>query len=596
MGMKPIYGVVQPYPAEAVKAVDYTQTADVLYAVHINYAPRKVVRFNHTDWRWSTIAFGPLIAAPTGCSVAATTPNTTGYVAQTYKYKATAIKDSAPVQESRASSSFQVDNDLSLQGNYNTVTVPAPSGDVSRHVIYKEQGGVYGYIGATEGTTFKDNNIQPLLSETPPTGEDPFGADDSGDNPSSICFHQQRLFLGGTKNVINGTWASRSADPENMDRSRPARADDSLSYAILAEKVNAITNLTSLDELLQLTTDSIFAIQGGDNKVITPGDINPKRISGRGAKKVKPLVVDEVAFFAPSRSAGLRTLGFTFEIEGYKSNNVAIFAPHLFKGREIVKMVYQEEPFSCIWARLSDGVLLCFTWEAEQEVWGWAEMAIDGTVEDIETIPEQGYDRLYALIRRTIDETEHLFIERMALPHTTDITTACHLDCSVTQVFDPPQNVIRGLWHLEGATVSASYDGYVAHDLVVANGMIALPEGNTGSVVTVGLRYSGRIETLPAALTQGTQSNHVNRQQIGDAVVRTVDTRGIEIGAGGTLLEQVEPKDGDDATELMDVSAIDYRVPVPGNWQDTSTVVIEQNEPLPAHIIAIFATLIGSKT
>jgi hypothetical protein len=594
MGIRRIYEAVSPYPHTEVGKLDYTQTADVMYQVSLNYAPRKLERFGHTDWRFETLTFGPVINPPTGHSVSATSPNTTGFVSTNYKYKVTSIKDSFPVQESRASTIISVNNDLTLQGNYNTITVPAPSGNIARHVIYKEQSGVYGYIGATDGTTFQDRQIQPLLSETPPAGEDPFVGD--GNYPGAITLHQQRLTFGGTKNIINGIWMSRSADLENMDRSRPARADDSLSFALMAEKVNSITTLTSADNLLSLTSDSIFAIQGSENNgAITPSEINPKRVSGRGARKIKPLTIDVATFFITSRSTAMRALGFSFEIQGYKSDNVSIFSPHLFKLYAPLKMVYQEEPHSCIYVLREDGNVLAFTWEAEQQVWGWSLLETNGTVEDIETIPESGFDRLYALIRRTIDGVEHLFHERMALPHT-DITQACHLDCSMTQAYDPPRSRITGVWHLVGATVSMIYDGFVAHDLgpvSALDGGVDVPEGIEASIITIGLRYSGRIETLPAALTQGLSSNHVNRQQIGDIVVRTIDTRGIEIGASGAPLEQVEPKDGQDVGELMDVSAVDYKATPPGDWKDTSTIVIEQNEPLPAHVVGIFAKLLG---
>lgn len=592
MGGRRIYDQVTPYDQTLVKALDYAQTADVMYLASIDLDLQKLQRYGHTDWRWATVTFGPSIAAPTSISVAATTPNTTGYVGQTYNYRVTSIKDVAPVQESRASSTISVTNDLTLAGNYNTITVPAPAGNISRHVIYKEQGGIYGYVGATEGTTFRDQQIQPLLSETPPVGEDPFAGD--GNKPGTLSFHQQRLMLGGTRNIVNGVWGSRSADLENMDRSRPARADDSLAFALLAERVNGVAALVSSDELLVLTTDSIFSIQGNQSGVVTPSDINPKHNSGRGSKRVKPLRVDNVTFFVPSRSNSLRTLGFSFDIQGYKSDNVSIFAPHLFKHFGLLKIVYQEEPFSCIYGLRGDGKILAFTWEAEQQVWGWSVLETKGFVLDIETIPENGFDRLYALIQRTmVDTSVRKFHERMALPHEY-IEQACHLDCALTQTYNPAQDHISGAWHLEGETVSMIYDGYVAHDLVVTGGKAFIPNGETASIITVGYRYSGRVETLPAALTQGLSSNQVNRQQIGDVVVRTIDTRGIEIGASGAPLEQVEPKDGTEAGELLDVSAIDYKVVPAGDWKDTSTIIIEQNEPLPAHIVAIFAKLLGA--
>lgn len=593
MGVRRLYKVTSPYVHTAVKELDYSQTADVQYLVHRGYDPFKLERSSHTDWDFTQVTFGPLIAAPTGISGAATTPNTTGYVAQDYKYVVTSIKDTAPVQESHASAIVTVTNDLTLSGNYNTITVPAPSGSIARHVIYKEQGGAYGYVGATEGTTFRDQQIQPLLSETPPVGEAPFAG--TGNKPGTVGFHQQRLCFGGTTNVINGLWMSRSADPENMDSSRPARADDALSFALLAEKVNGVSGLVSLDELLVFTTDSIFSIQGNSSGVITPSDINPKRTSGRGSRGIKPLIVDNVVFFVASRANAIRTLGFSFDVQGYKSDNVAIFSPHLFKGFGILKMVYQEEPFSCVYVLRSDFTLLAFTWESEQQVWGWSKIETDGTIEDIEVIPESGVDRLYALIRRTINGTSRLFHERMSLPHI-NITQAVHLDCAITQTYSPARSRLTGAWHLEGATVSMIYDGYVAHGLTVVNGGVDVPNGGTASTITVGLRYSGRVETLPAALTEGLTSSHVNRQQIGDVVVRAIDTRGIEIGTSGAPLEQVEPKDGDAVNDLRDVETVDYRVTPPGDWKDTSTIVIEQNEPLPAHVVAIFARELVSST
>lgn len=591
MGFSRIYQAPTPYPEDQIGGLDYAQSADVMYLAHLGYDPYKAERFGHTDWLFALVTFGPTVATPAAPGVVPTLPNATGYYAQTYRYKITSISDGSPVQESRASPATAVANDLSLNGNFNTITVPAPAGGVARHVVYREQGGIYGYIGSTDGTTIEDHNLQPLLSITPPVGNDPFAGADN--KPGTVGFHQQRLMFGGTNNVINGVWGSRSADPENMDIARPARADDAIAFALVADKVNAVTALVSLDDLLVPTTDSIFAIGGNQQGIITPSELNPKRTSGRGARRVKPLLIDSVVFFVTSRANAIRGLGFSFDIQGYKSDNVTIFAPHLFKRSGVKKLVYQEEPFSCIYVLLNDGTLLAFTWEAEQQVWGWAKLETAGLFEDIETIPEAGFDRLYARIRRTINGVERVFHERMSLPHI-DIEKACHLDCALTQIYDPPSSRITGAYHLIGETVSMIYDGYTAEGLEIdpCDGGVDVPNGVEASTITVGLPYSGRLETLPAALTAQLQSNHVNRQQVADVIVRTVDTRGIEIGASGAPLEPMEPKDGEEVAELVDVSAIDYRATPAGDWKDTSSIIIEQNQPLPAHIVGIFARMI----
>lgn len=595
MGIRRLHKVPAPYNAVSVPDIDYAQTADVVYLAHLDYPLTKLTRSGHTSWAFTEVTFGPTISPPVGASATAVSPNMTGYVATAYTYVVTAISDGSPSQESRASAVISATNDLSLSGNYNEITLPARPAGVDRWIIYKGQGGAYGYIGGTDGSSFQDRNIQPILSDTPPVGDNPFDAVNR--YPSTVAFHQQRLFAGRTREVPNGVWGSQSTEPENMDRARPAKADDALSFALVGKKVNAVNQLVSMDDLLVLSGDAIWAVTGAEGNVITAsGGIDPKKQAGRGASRLEPLEIDTVVFFQPAKGSSVRTLGFSFEIDGYASNNVAIFSPHLFEDYRIVSWAFLEEPNACILAVRNDGTMLCFTWEQEQQVWGWTPWETNGFVEEVAAITENGFDRAYIRVRRTINGVVRRFYERLALPHGTDLATACHLDCSITQVYDPPRNVIDQLWHLEGETVSAHYDGYAVHGLVVTEGKISLPNGYAATLVTVGLRYEGEIETLPPILNSQNGSMHLNRQQIDSIVVRTIDTKGIEIGASGADLEQVEERDGTEVADLPDIAARDYPITPPGDWKDTSTIRVVQREPFPAHIVGIFYGMkVGSK-
>lgn len=593
MGIQRVYSRATPYPAVSLSALDWTQTADIMYTAHSGYPVQKLSRYGHTDWRWNAVVFGPIYSPPTGMTATPTTPNTTGIHTQTYSYVITGIVDngSDPVQETRASAVFTAVNDLSLAGNFNTINLPG-LGVFARYVIYKKQAGVFGYIGNTVEATFRDENIVPALSETPPEGYNPFIA--AGAYPSSVALHQQRLCLAGTLNVINGCWLSRSADFENMDRARPIRPDDSISFALVADRVNAITHILSLKELIVLTGDGLWSVGGGGDTgaAITPSSISASRETGRGSARVKPLVVDDIMFYSTGKGRTIRTLGFTFEIDGYKSDNVSIFAPHLFK-QGISRIVYQEEPHACVYVLRPDGTLIALTWEIDHEVWGWARIEIDGFVEDICVITEGEYDRLYAVIRRTIGGVEQRNIERMALPG--DVLTGCHLDFSSTFVFaeGAEEDTVTGLWHLEGQEVSVAYDGYVTHGQTVVGGEVSTPE--PANQISVGLRYEGLIETLPPPLNTNSGSLHVERQQVTDIVIRTHNTKGISAGVSPYInndqLEQMQPESGDDVSLDPNYEMTDWRVNVPGDWKDTSTVVIKQTEPFPANIIGIFAAM-----
>jgi hypothetical protein len=586
MGAYRVYSRATPYPSAALDSMDWTQTADVAYTAHTGYPPQKLSRYGHTDWRWNEVVFGPLVVPPTGLSATPTTPNTTDIHYQTYSYVVSGIVDStAPVQESRQSATFTASNDLSLAGNYNTINLPA-LGDFDRFVIYKKQGGVFGYIGNTAESTFRDENIIPILSETPLEGFNPFSGE--GKYPSSVALHQQRLTYGGTLEVINGVWMSRTADFENMDKARPVRPDDSLLFSLVADQVNAITHMLSLKELIVLTGDGLWSVGGGGDTgaAVTPSSLVAARETGRGALRVKPQLVDDIMFYTTSKGRTVRTLGFTFEIDGYKSDNVSIFAPHLFTGT-VVRIVYQEEPHACLYCLRNDGTIITLTWEMDQQVWGWSVLEIDGFVEDICTIGENGLDRLYIVVRRTIGETETRSIERMALPG--DMLTACHLDASSTHFFDEGDetDTITGLWHLDGQTVSAVYNGYVTHNMVVENGRIVLPEPTRQA--TIGLRYEGRIRTLSPALNTSQGSLHVERQQITEIVVRAIDAKGISAGIEGYDLEQQHDwPEGGDLTQTPDYTMTDFTVNVPGDWKDNSAVSIKQTEPFPAQIVGVF--------
>lgn len=590
MGANRVFRAFTPYNSGDLLEIDYAQNADVIYLAHFYYPLTKLTRSSHTDWTLASVTFGPPIDPPTGVGAAPTQPNTTGAIPTTYVYSVTSVN--ADGKESRASSSASATNDLSLQGNFNTVTLTAEP-DASSYVVYRGDNGAPGYVGNTTGLTFKDRNLIAILSDTPPEGQNPFAA--PGDYPSTVEFHQQRLMTGRTINRPNAIYGSKSADFENMDVSRPAKPDDALAFALVANMVNPVNQLVSMKrELVALTADNIFTITGADGGAMTPASIEPKRENGRGASRLNPIVVDSVIFYQPAKSSEPRALGFTFESDGYRTNNIAIFSPHFFKRHRIVSWAYQEEPYSVIWAARDDGILLCFTWEEEQQVWGWTLCETDGYVEQVATITEQGYDRLYALVRRTINGVEHRFHERMALPHFDDVSVACHLDCAVTQVYETATDVVDGLWHLEGATVSAHYDGYAVHNLTVADGRVTLP--HEANVITVGLRFYGLIETLPLALAGAGGSLHVERQNIGQVTVRAIDTKGLVVGATGATLDPLPERDGPSPYDLPEIEARDYTISVEGSWQDSITLTIEQNEPFPAYITALFVELLVSDT
>lgn len=589
-----LYKVASPYPGSVLAEIDFEQSADVMYLAHLLHAPQKLQRFALTNWAFATITFGPVIAAPMGVTAVATTPNVdaendgNAYFPQPATYVVTAVNDTTG-QESIASTGDTADNDLTLKRNYNTITWTA-SANATRYRVYKSDNTQdYGYIGTTTELTFRDDNIAADLTDGPVLEvANPFVG--AGNYPSTVTFFEQRLMWARTTNIPNGVWGAKSADFENMNASRPLKDDDAMSFKAVAGRVNAVNQLVSLSDLLLLTSDSLFKVNGagsGDN-YLKAGQIVARRQSGRGSSRLGPLVIDEITFYKPSVGNSVRTIGYTFETDGYKSNNVSIFSPSLFEGFDIVSWAYIQEPLSIIVAVRSDGKLLCFTWEQEQQVWGWTIWETDGLAESVCAVSEGGEDRLYLTVRRTIGGVARLFIERMASSRWSAIGDTCFLDCARRYDFAAPSAVLTNLRHLEGRSVTALVDGnVVSEDLVVANGQVTLPFA--GRKIVCGLPYTATVETLPLTFqTKEGGSNQGKRSMTGKAVLRLVRSRGVKVGPTEEKLFPLKPRSGEPYGAPNDLLNGDYELALAPVVSGKASIVVQQSDPLPLTLTAAF--------
>ena len=597
MGASRVYRVGTPFNGVELADVDYEQTADVMYMTHIDHPVTKMSRYGHTDWRFDNVTFGPTIAAPTGLAVAATIANTdadnggNAYFPQAATYVVTALNDDTG-QESRASNEATATNDLTLKRNYNTLSWSAVTG-ANRYRIYKAEGtGAPGYLGVTEDLTFVDDNIGPTLDEGPPVADNPFAG--AGNRPSTVTLFEQRLVLARTRSRPNGIWTSRSGDYENMDISRPLRDDDAIAIGVVASRVNAINQLVSISSLLACTSDGIFKIDGAnEGGYLTATQARARRQIGHGSSRLNPIVVDNAVFFQPATGGGVRMISYSFEQDGFKADDVTVFSPHFFRDFDIVDWAFAREPDSLLWAVRSDGKLLCFTWEQEQQVWGWTLCETDGFVESVCAITEDGEDRLYLTVRRTIGGVERLFVERMASSKWVDPALACFLDCAITYSFPTAKSVVGRLGHLEGRAVTAYANGAYATGLVVTNGQITLPASvGPATVVTVGLPYDVTVQTLP--LIVNGSNNAGRKQQTGEAVVSLRQSGMIEVGPDAGKMQLIKPRGNEawgEATALLDG---DYRVTNEAYVTGNVSLIIRQSAPLPFTLVgAALEPIIG---
>jgi hypothetical protein len=138
-----VFTLATPYDEADLFDIHYAQSADVITLTHPDYSTRELSRQSETTWTLTEASFAPPAARPTGVTATATVAqnqNTTQV-----RYVVTAVKDDG-VTESLPSDRATATNNLSLAGNFNTITWSGVDG-YARYNVYKLRGGVYGYIG-----------------------------------------------------------------------------------------------------------------------------------------------------------------------------------------------------------------------------------------------------------------------------------------------------------------------------------------------------------------------------------------------------------------------------------------------------------------
>lgn len=153
-----VYTLASPYQPDDLFDLKFAQSADIITITHPGYAARELARLGAADWTLTAVSFAPPSGVPTSATATPTVAVSTNLTQA--KYVVTAVQPDG-VSESLASAPASATNNLTLAGNFNTITWTGVDG-VTRYNVYKLRGGVYGYIGQVTpvaGTTKAINNM-----------------------------------------------------------------------------------------------------------------------------------------------------------------------------------------------------------------------------------------------------------------------------------------------------------------------------------------------------------------------------------------------------------------------------------------------------
>ena len=571
------YEIANPYAEADLFDIHYVQSADVLTLVHPNHAPRELRRTGELSWVLSTISFGASISAPTGASASTSGGTVAKY---TYYYLVTAIAADG-IGESESSGVASIASNLFETGCTNTISWSAVSGAL-RYNVYKLQGGVYGYIGRTTSLSIVDNNIAADLSKTPPIYDPVMAA--AGDYPAAVSYFEQRRCFAGSINKPQNILMTKSGTESNMSYSLPIKDDDRISFRVASREANAIRHVVPLTQLLLLTADAEWRVSSVNSDAITPNTISVRPQSYVGASNVQPVVVNNSLIYAASRGGHARELGYSLQANGFISGDLSIRSAHLFDNLDIMDMAYSKAPYPVVWMTSSNGKLLGLTYVPEQQIGAWHQHDTDGEFESCAVIAEGSEDRLYVIVKRTINGATVRMVERIASRQFATQEDAFFVDCGLT--YDStPATTISGLTHLEGKTVSILADGAVHPQRVVTSGAITLDQA--ASKVHIGLPITADLQTLPVAMQIDNAFGQGRAKNVNRVWLRVYRSSGIFVGPSLDLLAEAKQRTTETYGSPPELKSEEIQIMVPPSWGDSGQVYVRQSDPLPLTIASL---------
>jgi hypothetical protein len=424
----------------------FTQNADTLLLFHPDMAPKRITRTGHANWTLADFAFTrpPFHAFVPGATI---TPSGTSGTIQLF-----------------------ASQDVFAAGHVGT-----------QIRLARKRVQIIGVAGPRNATA----NVLDALPGT--------GATDDWDEsafsaargwPVTACFHQARLVLGGSRDLPNQLWLSRSGDLGDFDPGT-GLDDEGIAFALMSDQVNAIRGVFSGRHLQVFTSGAEWMVTGDP---LTPASIQLSRQTRIGSpvdRMIPPVDVDGSTVFAARSGRAVHEFAYTDVADAYQSNDLALVARHIVV--QPVSMAYDQAE-RLLHMVMGDGSLATLTLYRAEQVIAWTRQETQGAFRAV----AETDGRVYAVVERA--GTHRL--ERF--------DAALGLDAALAGSAATPQDTWTGLDHLQGLEVGVLADGAPRGRQAVVAGRIQLDP--PASSVQAGLPFSHVIEPLPPQLATGAGS------------------------------------------------------------------------------------------
>lgn len=554
------YELTTMYSTSQINEATYVQRADTAFFGHSSVYPQRLQRFGDTSWKIENTPFitepfdevgtSPAIAMTLGSAAVGSTSATAAsafWLAADVGRQFTAGAGVATVTAVGSSTVATINitspfagtaiaaSAWTLNGSPNTTLTPSAAGvvdavislglgaagwraeDVGKYVsVNSGLAKITGFTSATSVTAIVLTEITSAVAAPPSSWTLQANTWNAVRGyPRAVTINKQRLYYANIIAAPQTIWGSEIRGYLSF---RIGTEDDqAFAFELDGANNSPIMHLSPLRKMAVLTESDAMSLTGGQEKPITPTNIDKNDEPSAGANYVKPIKIGNELLFVSAEGKKLYGMGYRYEVDGFGTADRTIFASHITQSG-IKKLSFEKED-SSLFALRNDGVMAVCAYDVEQEVIGWGRWLTQGQYESMATIPTLTSEDTYTIVSRTVGGVTKRYIEVF--------DRDMYVDCGVSGTDAIGKKVWTGFDHLEGMTVQVRADGSYAGEQVVTGGKVTLDRD--AKEMQAGLGFNPKVKLLQPELgSQGTTSQG-NAMTVASVIVRVLDTQAVRV-------------------------------------------------------------------
>lgn len=426
--------------------------------------------------------------------------------------------------------------------------------------------------------------------------------------PSAVALFEGRIWWAGQDKI----YGSIVDAFEDFDDGFEGDAGP-ISRSIGEGPVESINWLLPLNRLLMGTLSNsapIAAISVDGNSVL----------SGRSSSFDEPLTPTNFnlkkaaasALFVQRSRQRLMSLAFDLNESDYKPDDLNVATPDLCEVG-IVQIAVQFQPDIRVHCVLEDGTVAVMVHDRGENVICWVTVKTDGEVEDVSILPGDIEDRVYYIVKRSINGSEVRYIEKWAMEPECRGQPEAFLADAHYRYSGAETTTITGLGHQEGEEVVVwGWNTVTPFTFTDGDGVVRVVGRNLGTFTVtsgqitglsaavtdacIGLYYSAPFKSAKQAFAAalGTPLNQPKIIDHVGLILADTHARGIKYGPDFEHLDDLPLiEDGD---EQIDENAVhvDYdrsMHPFEDTWKTDARVCLQAEAPKPCTVLAFTASM-----